>query len=124
MSFRYRKRIKLLPGIHLNISKSGISTSVGVRGASMTFGKRGTYVNAGIPGTGISYREKIQRGEISAEEPAHQMARQSVSHHHLHWWKIALFFATMILIGLTKMTLSSDYFGLAGSGIGYSSLYD
>ena len=28
MGWRYRKRINILPGIHLNISKSGISTNV------------------------------------------------------------------------------------------------
>ena len=43
MGWRYRKRINILPGIHLNISKSGISTNVGVKGASVTFGPKGTY---------------------------------------------------------------------------------
>ena len=103
MSFRFRRRIKLLPGVHLNISRSGISTSLGVRGASMTFGKRGTFVNAGIPGTGISYREKLQQPAAALEQPAPQVATQTeISHHHLHWWKIGLFLATMVLAGLTK----------------------
>jgi len=30
MGFRFRKSIKLLPGIRINLSKSGVSTSVGV----------------------------------------------------------------------------------------------
>jgi len=33
MGLRLRKSIKILPGVKLNISKSGISTSIGVRGA-------------------------------------------------------------------------------------------
>lgn len=41
MGWRYRKRIKILPGIHINISKSGISTNVGIKGASVTFGPKG-----------------------------------------------------------------------------------
>lgn len=56
---RFRKSIKLLPGLRLNISKSGISYSAGIRGASITTGKRGTYINTGIPGTGIYDRKKI-----------------------------------------------------------------
>ena len=47
-----------MPGIHINISKSGISTNVGVKGASVTFGPKGTYVNTGFSGTGL-YRRDI-----------------------------------------------------------------
>ncbi|WP_353158421.1 DUF4236 domain-containing protein [Myroides odoratus] len=59
MAWSYRRRIKVIPGIHLNISKSGISTSVGIKGASLTFRKSGTYLNTSIPGLGIYNREKI-----------------------------------------------------------------
>jgi len=59
MSIRFRKRFKLAPGLHLNLSGSGLSLSAGPRGASMTFGARGTYFNAGLPGTGIYSRQKV-----------------------------------------------------------------
>lgn len=59
MAWNYRKRVKIAPGIHLNISKKGVSTTVGMRSASMTFGKNGTYINTGIPGTGFYSRQKI-----------------------------------------------------------------
>lgn len=62
MAWRFRKSVKLFPGIKFNLSKSGISTTVGVRGASVTFGPKGTYLNTGIPGTGIYAREKISGG--------------------------------------------------------------
>lgn len=55
MSLRMRKRIKILPGIYINLSRSGISTSVGIKGASVTTGHGKTHTNIGIPGTGISY---------------------------------------------------------------------
>jgi len=51
--------VKIAPGVRLNLSKSGVGVSVGVRGASVSVGPRGAYVNVGLPGTGISYREKI-----------------------------------------------------------------
>ncbi|MEJ0032772.1 MAG: DUF4236 domain-containing protein [Bacteroidota bacterium] len=53
MAWSYRRRVKIIPGVYLNFSRKGISTSVGVRGASLTFGYNGTYLNAGIPGTGF-----------------------------------------------------------------------
>jgi hypothetical protein len=102
---RFRRRIKLLPGVHLNISKSGISTSVGVRGASVTLGKRGTYVNAGLPGTGISWRQKVPTHATGTSEVAPAVTAPSVEHvktHHLHWWKILLFIGTMLAAGATK----------------------
>ena len=49
----------MLPGVTLNFSKSGISTTIGTKGASVNIGKNGVYGNAGIPGTGIYMREKI-----------------------------------------------------------------
>jgi hypothetical protein len=48
-----------LPGVRLNLSRSGLSTTVGVRGASVTLGKKGTYANVGLPGSGVSYRTRI-----------------------------------------------------------------
>ena len=59
MGVRFARRITLCKGVHLNVSKSGIGISLGMRGASISTGPRGSYVNLGIPGTGLSYREKI-----------------------------------------------------------------
>ena len=58
MAFRFRKRIKLLPGIWLNVGKSGVSTSVGGDGLTVNFGKRGTRTTVSAPGTGLSYRSR------------------------------------------------------------------
>ena len=59
MAWSFRKKIKVAPGIHLNLSKSGISTSIGPRGAKVTFGSKGTYMHTSIPGTGLYNRQKI-----------------------------------------------------------------
>lgn len=72
MGLRFRKRVKIAPGITLNFSKSGISTTVGVRGASVNFGKNGTYVNTGIPGSGLYMRERVrsdQMGKVTEAQP-------------------------------------------------------
>lgn len=56
MGFRFNRRIKILPGIRLNLSRSGVSTSICGRGAWLTF-RPGHKARAtvGLPGTGISY---------------------------------------------------------------------
>jgi hypothetical protein len=72
MGWSFRRRIKAIPGVYLNVSKRGISTTIGVRGASLTLRGDGTYANAGIPGTGISNRQKIsrRRSNLSAPTPS------------------------------------------------------
>ena len=59
MSLRYRKRIGIAPGLRANVSKGGVSTTIGPRGASITVGEQGVYVNVGLPGTGLSFRKRI-----------------------------------------------------------------
>ena len=58
MGFRFYKRIRILPGLSINLGKKGASVSVGPRGAKMTFGPNGTRTSIGIPGTGIRYEKR------------------------------------------------------------------
>lgn len=59
MGFRFWRRIKVFPGVTLNLSKSGASVSVGPRGAKLTAGPSGARATGGIPGTGLFYTEKL-----------------------------------------------------------------
>lgn len=59
MSLRFRRTIKIAPGVRLNLSKSGVGVSAGVRGARLGVGPRGAYTSVGLPGTGIHYRTKL-----------------------------------------------------------------
>lgn len=52
---RFWRRIKVAPGLTLNLSKSGGSLSFGPRGAKYTVGPRGRRVTVGLPGTGLFY---------------------------------------------------------------------
>lgn len=67
MGIRLRKSVKIIPGIRLNVSKSGMSMTIGPRGASINIGKKGTYLNTGIPGTGLYMREKIGGGRTQTK---------------------------------------------------------
>jgi hypothetical protein len=59
MGWRFQKVLSIIPGLRLNLSKSGVSTSVGPRGAGINVGRHGVTTHAGIPGTGHSYRQKM-----------------------------------------------------------------
>ncbi len=68
MGWRFRKTVKILPGVRLNISRSGISASLGPNGASINLGKRGTRTTVGIPGTGISHSSLMSPPTDSGSE--------------------------------------------------------
>ena len=55
MGLRLRKSFKIVSGLRINLSKTGVSASVGTRGASVNLSSRGTRTTVGVPGTGISY---------------------------------------------------------------------
>lgn len=78
MGFRFRRSVKIAPGVRVNFGKRGSSLSFGGRGATVTMGKNGVYGNVSIPGTGISFREKLSgssprqrsvRSVAAAQEP-------------------------------------------------------
>lgn len=56
MGFLFRKRIRILPGIWLNLSKRGTSTSFGGKGLTVNIKDDKVRTTASIPGTGLSYR--------------------------------------------------------------------
>lgn len=59
MSFRFRRSVKIAPGIRLNLSKTGVSASFGRRGATVNVGPRGVKGTVGLPGTGLSWSSTI-----------------------------------------------------------------
>jgi hypothetical protein len=62
MGFRFFKRIQILPGLTLNLSKTGASLSAGVRGAHVTVSPKGIRQTVGLPGSGIFYTEYEKHG--------------------------------------------------------------
>jgi hypothetical protein len=72
MGLRFRRSVRIVPGVRLNFSRGGLSTTIGRRGATMTFGRQGTHLNVGLPGSGLSYRTRISPapGSSSRSQPA------------------------------------------------------
>jgi len=70
MAFRFWRRIRIAPGVTLNLSKSGGSLSFGPRGAKFTIGPRGKRATVGIPGTGLFYTTTLPNGRSSGRRSA------------------------------------------------------
>jgi|SRR6266498_687920 len=54
MPVRFRKSFKIFPGVKVNMSKGGVSFTVGTKGYHLNFSKRGVKQTVGLPGSGIS----------------------------------------------------------------------
>jgi hypothetical protein len=67
MGWKYRKRIRIVPGFYLNLSKSGMSATIGMKGFSINYGNNGTYLNTGIPGTGIYDRIRLDNNHFEKQ---------------------------------------------------------
>ena len=67
MSLRFRKSMKLLPGVRLNFGKETVGMSFGVPGARYTINSKGRRtVSTGIPGTGLYNVETLSSGTRSS----------------------------------------------------------
>lgn len=59
MELCFQKRIKIFKGLTLNLSKIGVSYSVGMRGAHEIVKDNKVVASAGITRAGISYRQDL-----------------------------------------------------------------
>lgn len=98
MGLRFQKRIRILPGVSINLSKSGVSASLGGHGATVNMGTSGRkMMTVGIPGTGLSYRVPLS-GTIlllllvvaAILGVAYLIAPDKILM-VLHWWQPKLF---------------------------------
>ena len=69
MSWRFRRSFKLIPGVRLNLSKTGLSASFGGSPFTVNVGPRGVYGTASVPGTGLSFRQRLAGKPEAAPDP-------------------------------------------------------
>ena len=94
MGFRFRKIISILPGVRVNLSKSGVSTSIGGKGATVNVGTTGKRtITLGIPGTGLSYQAPLGATAVLAVLAAvvivglAWLIAPNAVKAALHWWQ-------------------------------------
>jgi hypothetical protein len=62
MGWRFRQSFTIIPGLRLNLSKNGLSASIGGAPFTLNVGPREVISTVSIPGTGLSYREHFNSG--------------------------------------------------------------
>lgn len=86
MGLRFRQRIKVFPGVHLNVSLGGMSVSMGGPGATVNVGRgmrvRGT---VGLPGTGLSYQDTLHPGTANRDCSHHTAGMPDAASSPLGW---------------------------------------
>lgn len=82
MPIRFRRTFRVLPGVRVNVSKHGVSTTVGPRGMHLTFNRYGVRQDLGLPGTGLSESSYIVGGNRGREAADEEAARHIRSIHH------------------------------------------
>jgi Protein of unknown function (DUF4236) len=78
MGFRFRRSWGLIPGVRINIEKKSGSLSFGTRGFHYTVGTQGQRVTVGIPGTGLSWTQKINSPASAPSPPPAPLPRQQI----------------------------------------------
>lgn len=76
MGLRFFRRVRLAPGLTLNLSRSGPSVSLGMRGGHVTVGKRGVTRTVGLPGSGLFYTSRSGRHSGAHTGPTFSAAKE------------------------------------------------
>ena len=80
MRFRFRKSVKILPGIRLNFGKKGFtSTTIGGKFFKTNVSNRGVKHTLSLPGTGVSYQTKTYKNTPANYDSANSNAQ-------LYWY--------------------------------------
>jgi hypothetical protein len=120
MGFRFRKRVKIAPGLALNLSKSGPSLSIGGHGATMNIGRRGARATLGIPGSGLSWTfkcgafttPKANQAATAIQSMLRQMqkvAKRIAKHEVLStYWKKAIIEQAQLLDQIMEIARASE----------------
>lgn len=79
MAFRFRKSVKIAPGVRLNLNKKSTSVSFGGKGFHHTISSAGRRTTTtGLPGTGISYSTTESVHKDHGAEPSTQQSNPKV----------------------------------------------
>ena len=68
MPIRFHRQFTLFPGVKVNISKTGMSITIGGKGFHLNFSKRGVMQTTNLPGKGLSHRSYLFKNDGDEEK--------------------------------------------------------
>ena len=109
MGWNFRRSKKILPGVRLNFGKKSWGISFGGKHSRISYNsKTGVTARTSIPGTGISYTEKLS-GRKKTQSPNGTPPRN----HHTGLWVLSVLFAIAGLANLSKSVIGGLLYILA-----------
>lgn len=111
MGFRFRKTMKVLPGVRVNFGLTRASVSMGRPGLTYNIGSKGSRVTVGLPGSGISYTHSISsasqpQAPVSFVSGAPTIQRRRVL--SATPFVVIAFIAALLYLGWQSMTKAAD----------------
>jgi hypothetical protein len=124
MPVRFHRQFTLFPGVKVNVSKTGMSITVGGKGFHLNFSKRGVMQTTNLPGKGLSHRsylfkndrdeeeskedEKEQRSSDKSDENPKRSTRKAANEQNASPWGFFLF----VLVALFFIYFGGNALGL------------
>lgn len=114
MGWKYRKSIKLAPGVRLNMGKKSQSITVGGKFHRTTFSSTGRVTSStSIPGTGLHHTTTVRTGR--KQTPKNTQNTQNTPQHTPRTYKVCgviLQVLSVLLFAMSLAVLSFSAFGL------------
>ena len=76
MGFRFRKSIRIIPGVRINFGKQSSSLSFGGKGFTTNVSSKGVRNTVSLPGTGLSYSTYQKHSNLPAPAANSQPSRR------------------------------------------------
>ena len=80
MGFKFRRSVKIAPGVKINLSNKGAGVSVGGKGARVSVVQSGTRFTSSIPGTGLSYEKRLSNKNNKKKSSTETQHHSQVQH--------------------------------------------
>lgn len=126
MGFRFRKSVKIAPGVRMNFGKKGVGMSFGTKGARVSVNSSGrSRATVGIPGTGISYSTSLngKKRKTTKAAPVQKAPKAKKPASPLTKLLLGIFYiiccAYMLIYGFTQLAQSGWILVVLGLVLGF-----
>lgn len=115
MATRFRKSVKVAPGVRATIGKKGASISVGTKGARYTVNTSGRKTTTvGVPGTGVSYVSTSSTSKHKAASTSAGAVKLSPKKCKVYGVIFLVLAVISLLIGLPTISAGGWFFLIIG----------
>ena len=106
MGLRYRKSIKIAPGVKVNLNRKSASVTIGGKGVHKTFNSNGqTTTSVNLPVKGLSYTDRKSSTASKRKSTASGSSSVLASHKLLFQTRPPLAFLLSVLLSLLLASL-------------------